>query len=71
MAQRQEDQAKAAAAEEERLVGKAREVDLGRDELRDAEAALQAQRSKAQQGEPCTASLLANPTFCCKHFTLV
>ena len=57
LAQRQADQAKAAAAEEERLVGKAREVDLGRGELREAEVALQAQRAQAQQGEPCIASL--------------
>ena len=57
LAQRQADQAKAAVAEEERLVGKAREVDLGRGELREAEVALQAQRAQAQQGEPGTASL--------------
>ena len=44
-------------AREGALVGKARELDLGRGELREAELALQAQRAQAQQGEPCTASL--------------
>ena len=58
MGQRQTDQATAAAAENERLVAKARQFDLQRAELQEAEGALQAQRTQAQQGEFCTAIIM-------------
>ena len=56
-AQRSTEQASAVTAEEAGLVEQARGLDLQRVELKDAEAALQAQRTRAQQGEPCTAPL--------------
>ena len=56
-AQRSTEQASAVTAEEAGLVEQARGLDLQRVELKDAEAALQAQRTRAQQGDYCSASL--------------
>ena len=54
-AQRSTEQASAVTAEEAGLVEQAQGLDLQRTQLKNAEAALQAQRIRAQQGDSCTA----------------
>ena len=55
--QRSTEQDTAVTAEEARLVEQAQGLDLQRAAVENAETALQAQRTRTQQGESCTASL--------------